>query len=167
MTNQLIYIFFLIAILPSMVKRHNGQVCFISSVQGKFSIPHRSAYAASKHALQAFTDSLRAEVSNKGIKVTCVSPGYIRTQLSINALTSSGNTYGKMDKTTATGMLPEKMAEHILNAILHHDKDIIVCDWQAKAAYYLRTLFPSLYFWLMERRAQKLERENMIGKKIN
>lgn len=66
------------AILPSMVKRQIGHVCFISSVQGKFALPHRSAYSASKHALQAFADSLRAEVSNKNITVTCISPGKSR-----------------------------------------------------------------------------------------
>lgn len=82
------------AILPSMVKRHKGHICFISSVQGKFALPYRSAYSASKHAVQAFSDSLRAEVASKGLKVTCISPGYIKTQLSLNALTSTGEKHG-------------------------------------------------------------------------
>lgn len=77
-----------------MLKRKSGHICFISSVQGKFALPYRSAYSASKHALQAFSDSLRSEVANKGVHVTCISPGYIRTQLSMNALTGRGEAYG-------------------------------------------------------------------------
>lgn len=54
----------------------------------------RSAYSASKHALQAFMDSLRAEVASEGVNVTVVSPGYIKTNLSENAVTGSGSKYG-------------------------------------------------------------------------
>ncbi|XP_016937443.3 dehydrogenase/reductase SDR family protein 7-like [Drosophila suzukii] len=146
------------ALLPSMVKRGSGHICFISSVQGKFAIPQRAAYSASKHAMQAFADSLRAEVANKNINVSCVSPGYIRTQLSLNALTGSGSSYGKMDETTAKGMSPDKLAERILQCILRKEPDIIVSDLQAKIAYYLRHLCPSLYFWIMAKRALKLEK---------
>ncbi|XP_039490646.1 dehydrogenase/reductase SDR family protein 7-like [Drosophila santomea] len=146
------------ALLPSMVKRGSGHICFISSVQGKFAIPQRAAYSASKHALQAFADSLRAEVANKNINVSCVSPGYIRTQLSLNALTGSGSSYGKMDEATAKGMSPDKLAERILQCILRKEPDIIVSDVQAKIAYYLRHLCPSLYFWIMAKRALKLEK---------
>lgn len=84
----------LAAVLPTMIKRKQGRIVCVSSVQGKFSLPHRSAYAASKHALNAFCDSLRAEVAEHNVSVLCVSPGYINTALSLNALTSSGRSYG-------------------------------------------------------------------------
>lgn len=77
-----------------MIKRKEGRIVCVSSIQGKFSLPHRSAYSASKHALQAFCDSLRAEVAEHNISVLCVSPGYINTALSLNALTASGRAYG-------------------------------------------------------------------------
>ncbi|KAH8358447.1 hypothetical protein KR093_000279 [Drosophila rubida] len=146
------------ALLPSMTKRQMGHICFISSVQGKFAIPQRAAYSASKHALQAFADCLRAEVASKKINVSCISPGYIRTQLSMNALTGTGTSYGKMDGTTAKGMSPEKLAERILQCIIRKEPDIIVSDIQAKIAYYLRHLLPSVYFWVMAKRALKLEK---------
>jgi len=50
--------------------------------------------AASKHALQAFFDSLRSEVADHGIHVSVISPSYIRTNLSENSLTADGTTYG-------------------------------------------------------------------------
>ncbi|XP_067229546.1 dehydrogenase/reductase SDR family member 7B isoform X2 [Chanodichthys erythropterus] len=82
------------AILPSMIDRRSGHIVVISSVQGKISIPYRSAYAASKHATQAYFDCLRAEVDRFGLQVSVISPGYIRTNLSINAVTGDGSQYG-------------------------------------------------------------------------
>lgn len=83
------------AILPSMVDKRSGHIVVVSSVQGVMAIPSRSAYAASKHATQAFFDSLRAEVADYNVNVTVVSPGYIKTELSLNALTGSGGKYGR------------------------------------------------------------------------
>ncbi len=77
-----------------MIKRKEGRIVCIGSVQGKFAIPYRSSYAASKHALQAFCDSLRAEMAAYNVKVTLISPGYINTDLSKNALVGTGDTYG-------------------------------------------------------------------------
>lgn len=145
------------AVLPSMLKRKSGQIVFISSVQGKFAIPYRSAYSASKHATQAFADSLRAEVAEDGVKVLCVSPGYIKTSLSLNALTGSGDKYGVMDKTTESGTSPDKMARNILRAVLREEDDVVFAQTSAKLAYWLRFLCPPLYFWIMQRRALKLK----------
>lgn len=77
-----------------MVKQKTGHIVFVSSVQGLIAIPDRAAYAASKHALQAFGDSLRAEMHQHNVNVTVVSPGYIKTNISLNALTGSGSHHG-------------------------------------------------------------------------
>lgn len=82
------------AILPMMVECKSGHIVFISSVQGLIAIPERSAYAAAKHALQAFGDCLRAEMNQHNIKVTVINPGYVRTAISLNALTGSGEAHG-------------------------------------------------------------------------
>ncbi|XP_059614611.1 dehydrogenase/reductase SDR family protein 7-like [Phlebotomus argentipes] len=148
------------AILPHMIKRQEGRIVFVSSVQGKFAIPQRSAYAASKHALQAFGDSLRAEVDDQGVRVTMISPGYINTALSVNALTGSGASYGKMDATTAAGANPDDMAGEILKCILRDDKDVILAPVTPRIAHLLRYFCPPLYFWIMARRALKLAAEN-------
>lgn len=73
-----------------MVEKKSGHIVFISSVQGLIAIPNRSAYAASKHAIQAFGDSLRAEMKQHNIDVTVISPGYVQTSVSLNALSGSG-----------------------------------------------------------------------------
>lgn len=143
------------AVLPSMMEQKSGHIIFVSSVQGKMAIPYRSAYAASKHALQAWSDSLRAEVAEKNIKVTVISPGYIQTSLSLNALTESGQKYGVMDETTQQGFPAKDVAEEILKSMLNGCKDVTISTASPKIAILIRTLFPSLYFWIMERRARK------------
>ncbi|CAN0244373.1 unnamed protein product, partial [Discosporangium mesarthrocarpum] len=67
-------------VLGPMLNAGLGQFVVINSVQGKFGIPFRASYAASKHALVGFSDTLRAEVANRGVGVTSVFPGYIRTR---------------------------------------------------------------------------------------
>jgi dehydrogenase/reductase SDR family protein 7B len=77
-----------------MLSAGSGHIVVVGSVQGKIALPHRSCYAASKHALQAFSDSLRAEVADRNVAVTVVNPGYVRTNLSVNAMTGDGQRHG-------------------------------------------------------------------------
>lgn len=143
------------ALLPSMVRRCSGHIVVISSVQGKIAIPYRSAYAASKHATQAYFDCLRAEIERYGIPVTVISPGYIRTNLSVNAVTGDGSKYGVLDRTTATGWDPRDVAREVLKAVRQQSKDVVLAGPLPTAAVYLRTLWPVLFFKLMSSRARK------------
>ncbi|NXR32566.1 DRS7B reductase, partial [Zosterops hypoxanthus] len=154
-TNYFGPIAFTKALLPSMIKRRQGHIVAISSVQGKISIPFRSAYAASKHATQAFFDCLRAEVEQYDIEVTVVSPGYIQTNLSLNAVTADGSRYGVMDKTTAEGQTAAEVAQVVLNAVGQKKKEVLVAGLTPCLAVYLRNLCPRLFFTLMASRAKK------------
>ncbi|XP_071768034.1 dehydrogenase/reductase SDR family member 7B [Centroberyx gerrardi] len=143
------------ALLPSMVRRRSGHIVVISSVQGKIAIPYRSAYAASKHATQAYFDCLRAEMERYGIPVSVISPGYIRTNLSLNAVTGDGSKYGVLDKTTAMGRDPRDVAQAVLKAVRQRSKDVLLAGPLPSLAVYLRTLWPALFFKLMSSRARK------------
>lgn len=143
------------ALLPSMIKRRHGHIVAISSIQGKISIPFRSAYSASKHATQAFFDCLRAEMEQYEIEVTVISPGYIHTNLSLNAITADGSKYGVMDETTAQGRRPMDVARDVLAVVGKKKKDVILADLLPSLAIYLRTLAPGLFFSLMASRARK------------
>ncbi|XP_034239796.1 dehydrogenase/reductase SDR family protein 7-like isoform X2 [Thrips palmi] len=143
-------------ILPLMINRKGGHIVAVSSIQGRVAIPFRSAYSASKHALQAFCDSMRPEIARHNVHVTVVSPGYVQTSLSINAVTGSGQKYGVMDETTAGGYPPEYVAEQILNGVILKEKEIILATSGPRYAILLRSLSPSLYFWIMQKRANKM-----------
>lgn len=99
------------AVLPGMLQQRSGRVVGVSSVQGLVGLPGRTAYSASKHAMHGFFDGLRAEVASRGISVTLICPGYVRTGLSENAVTADGGKHGEMDETTAKGLDPEVLAQ--------------------------------------------------------
>ncbi|KAL0842081.1 hypothetical protein ABMA28_014274 [Loxostege sticticalis] len=141
------------AILPKMVEKKSGHIVFISSVQGLIAIPDRAAYAASKHAIQAFGDSLRAEMHQHNVNVTMVSPGYIVTAISLNALSPSGEKHGVMDTSTASGFTPEYTAEKILNSVVRKENDLIVSQFVPKLAIFIRHFAPSIYHYIMKKRA--------------
>jgi dehydrogenase/reductase SDR family protein 7B len=114
------------AVLPSMLASKSGQIVPISSVVGYVGTPLRSTYSASKHALHGFFDSLRAEVGKDGITITIVCPGYIRTNVSLNALTGNGGVHGKTDETHQHAMLPEEAAGHIVDAVSKRKEEMLV-----------------------------------------
>ncbi|KAK0170895.1 hypothetical protein PV328_008684 [Microctonus aethiopoides] len=143
------------AVLPTMIRQKSGNIVCISSVQGKIAIPYRSAYGASKHALQAWCDSVRAELNNENINITVINPGYINTDLSLNAITGDGGIYGKMDKTIKEGYLPSFVAEKVITAILQQNKEVMIAPFLVKVANFIRYIIPTLYFVLMNRRARK------------
>lgn len=129
----------------------------VSSIQGRVAIPKRSSYSFSKHALQAFFDSLRAELTGSKIpiNISVISPGYIATNLSLNALKSDGTKYGLMDQATANGYTPDFVAERILEMVLNRDKEVILSPLVPKLLIIIRAVCPKLYFFLMSLYAQK------------
>ena len=142
-------------ILPGMEEKGSGAIAVISSVQGKLGLPQRTSYAASKHALQGFYDGLRAEVASKNIRLTTISPGYVKTNLSLNAINGDGSNYGKLDETTANGMSPSVLSKIILKSINENKKDVVVADSKSIAAIQLNSQFPDIAAWIMRKRAKK------------
>ena len=105
------------ALLPHFVERKAGHFVVTSSVMGKIGTPMRSAYAAAKHALHGFFDCLRAEVTADNIKVTILTPGYIRTNISLFALTNKAYGLGKPSENIENGLPADKAARQILKAV--------------------------------------------------
>ena len=132
------------AILPHFVAKKNGQIVVISSVIGKIGTPLRTAYAASKHALHGFFDSLRAEVYNDNITVTIICPGYVNTNVSKNALSADGTRHNKDDKGNANGMLPDVFAKKAIKSIAKQKQEVVIGGAKEKMAVYLKRFFPSI-----------------------
>jgi short-subunit dehydrogenase len=133
-------------LLPHLQQRKTGHVVVISSVMGKIGTPMRSAYAAAKHALHGFFDCLRAEVYKDNIQVTIIMPGYIKTQVSLNAVTASGEKLNQLGKNIGHGYEASKTAQQILNAIRKGKFEKYVGRPFSKEwlAIHLMRLFPTL-----------------------
>ncbi len=139
------------AVLPSMRARRSGHVVVVSSVMGYLGTPGRSTYAAAKHALHGYFDSLRAELWREAIAVTIACPGYVRTAASRNALGPRGEKHGRTDATHQRGIAPEKCAAAIVRAVARRREEIVVGGWEV-GGYYLKRFTP----WLVSRIVRRM-----------
>ncbi len=133
------------AILPHQIERGSGHHLIISSAVGIVSTPFRSSYAASKHALHGFYDALRAEHHSDGIKVTIACPGFIHTNISINALKGDGSKQNTMDEGQANGMSAETCAKKIVDAMIKEKEEIYIGGFREVAGIYIKRYFPKLF----------------------
>jgi dehydrogenase/reductase SDR family member 7B len=137
-------------VLPHMLKNKSGHIVVISSISGKFGFPMRTAYSASKHAIQGFFESLRAELVKDNISITIVSPGRVKTDISLNAITGSGGSYDKMDPGQAEGMPADECAARIVKAIKNKRKEVLIGQKEV-ALVYIRRFLPILYHKIVTR----------------
>ena len=137
-------------VLPIMNKQKSGYIGVISSISGKFGFPMRTAYSASKHALQGFFESLSTELNDSNIKVSIISPGRIKTNISYNAMTKDGTNYGRMDDGQANGMDVDVCANKIVRAIEKGKKDVLIGRKEILLVYIHRYL-PLLYYRIVNK----------------
>jgi len=132
------------AVLPGMIANGAGHIVCISSLVGKFGTKLRSAYSASKHALHGYFDSLRSEVYDKNIDITIICPGFVKTNVSINALTANGQSQGTMDDAQANGMNAEECASEIVKAIKKKKEEVYIGGKETNAVL-LKRFLPGLF----------------------
>ncbi len=133
-------------LLPYFVERNCGQFAVITSVAGKFGVPYRSGYSASKMALHGFFDALRAELNHTNINVTMICPGFIKTDISVNSLTGSGEKLNEMDEAQANGMDVNTFADKAIKAINHKKEEVYIGAFrETTLAILVSRLFPSLF----------------------
>ena len=140
------------ALLPGMVKRGSGHFVVVTSLMGLFSSPLRSGYCGAKHALHGFFESLRAEHHDDGLKVTMVCPGFIRTNISLNAVVGDGSQQGTMDAKTGAGMTAEQCAERMVKAVERNKAEVLIGRYEILAAY-IKRLSPALLRRIVRRAA--------------
>lgn len=131
------------AILPLMTANGGGRIAVTTSIAGRFGFPLRCAYSASKHALYGFFETLRAENHDKGISVTMVCPGRVRTNISFNALDKGGEKHGVMDPGQDGGISAGKAAGIIVSAIEKRRNEVPVGGSELIMVY-IKRFFPNL-----------------------
>lgn len=140
------------AVLPVFVKQKSGHFGVITSLMGKFASPLRSGYCGAKHALHGFFDSLRMEHDDDNIKVTLICPGYIHTNISVNAITADGSAQNKMDEATGAGMSAENCALKIISAIENNKMETLIGGKETFAVY-IKRFFPKLLHNIVKKAA--------------
>jgi NAD(P)-dependent dehydrogenase (short-subunit alcohol dehydrogenase family) len=151
------------AMLPAL-RRARGRILFISSIGGRVPMAFTAPYAASKHAIEAFGDTLRVELHNSGVQVALIEPGSIATPIwdkgreEAEKLTIPpelqehyGHVPGAIEKvleeTSSRGIPAEKVAETIERALrARRMRARYLVGLDARAMLAARTLLPARVF---------------------
>ncbi|HEY9160108.1 MAG TPA: SDR family NAD(P)-dependent oxidoreductase [Desulfomonilia bacterium] len=137
-------------VLPLMEKKGTGHIVCVSSVNGVLSDKCSSAYSAAKHGLHGFYDALRAE-SPKGITVSMITPGFIRTNITVNSLNGKGHIFGEHSEACLKGMPPDKMAKHVVKRLEKKSPLIYVGGFPERLAILIHRWCPACFYKLARR----------------
>lgn len=132
-------------LLSHFSSRRSGHIVVLSSMAGLMGFPMRTGYAAAKHALKGFFETLQTENTNPDIHITIVSPGRINTPISMSALTASGKPHGKMDAGQLNGIPVQQCADKILSGIKNKKKHVIIARGE-RLLWWIWWFLPNLYY---------------------
>jgi short-subunit dehydrogenase len=131
------------AALPH-VRKSRGLFVAISSLTGKTGVPTRTGYAASKHAMQGFFDSLRIELRGTGVDVLVVSPGFVATDIRARALGGDGKPIEVSRREEERGTMDiDTCVDQIVKAIEKRKRDVVMTS-SAKVGMFVKLLAPGL-----------------------
>ena len=128
--------------LPHLIKQ-KGTVIGISSISGLTPLPGRTGYAASKHAMDGFLNTLRLENTKNGLHVLIVHPGFTNSNIRKLALNKNGNPQRETPRDEGKMMSSEKVAQIIAHATLKREKDLILTG-EGKLVVWLHKNFPGI-----------------------
>lgn len=127
--------------LPSLISRQ-GVIVGISSVAGYRGLPGRSAYSASKFALQGWLEAIRTELLEKQVHVMWVSPGFTASNIRVAALDANAQSQGASTMDETAMMSAAECADHILRAIEKRKRSAVL-TLNDKRTVLVNRLFPS------------------------
>ncbi|PCI99229.1 MAG: short-chain dehydrogenase [Flavobacteriales bacterium] len=105
------------AVAPIMLQQKSGKIAVTTSIIGKFSLPDLTTYSASKHALYGFYDGFRMELRKHNVHVLIVSPGFINTNVAINAIKGDGNLANENSPAMEKGMKTNVFSRKFVKAL--------------------------------------------------
>lgn len=139
------------AVLPHFLERGGGQFIVVSSLAGKFGTKSRSAYAASKHALHGFYESLLAETYNDGVRVTLACPGFVDTQLLERSWDGSGRMVPSVNRVNKR-MTAWACAGQILQAAAAGKEEVIIGEtFKERVSVDIKRFFPAFFSNMMKK----------------
>ncbi|RMH19206.1 MAG: SDR family oxidoreductase [Acidobacteria bacterium] len=128
--------------LPHL-KRSRGRIVAVSSLTGKTGVPTRSGYAASKHAMVGFFDTLRIELLGSGISVTVACPDFVATETRARAFGADGRPIGTSPVQEGRIMSAEVCARRILRGAARRRRELVMSR-RGKLGLWLKLIAPGL-----------------------
>ena len=139
-------------LLPHLQKQAESTIAVNSSLAGKFGFFERSAYSASKFALQGFFETLRLEEAENNIDVNMLCAIGIKTGISQNALDGSGKAYNKASAMQEEGIAVQDCVKQMIDAILKNKKEVIIGKGMQRHSTKIKELMPELFFKMLLKR---------------
>lgn len=128
--------------LPHL-RKTRGRLVAVSSLTGKTGVPTRSGYAASKHAMHGFFDTLRIELAGSGVTVTIACPDFVATEIRERAFGPDGRPLGESPVHESRVMTAETCARLILQGAARRERELILSG-RGKLGLWLKLLAPSV-----------------------
>ena len=128
--------------LPYLLQS-NGSLVGVSSIAGHIGLPERSAYSASKFAMNGFLESVRSENMENDLHVLIACPGFTASNIRKAALTKDGTPQKESPRNEQKMMTAKKVAKNIICAI-DCKKDTLILSTNGKLAVWLNRFFPKL-----------------------
>ena len=135
------------AAINSIIKTQ-GTVIGVASVAGYAPLAGRTGYAAAKHGMAGFLNTLRTEIDRAGVKVLLVFATYIKTNLGKNNLSADGTPMGKERPTSGNVLMPDDAADSIFNAVAQEERQLMLGE-TAQASWDLYRSDPEAYEEIM------------------
>lgn len=130
-------------LLPIFRKQGSGQIVALSSMAGLMGFPRRSGYAAAKHALKGYFETLQAE-ADESVYILLVYPGRIHTPISLSALRADGSPHGAMDEGQLNGIPVERCAAKIIRGMARGQQRLLIAR-DERLLWWLWFFLPALY----------------------
>jgi short-subunit dehydrogenase len=149
------------AVLPQMLARRSGHIAAVASVAGKVGSPQRTGYCAAKHAVMGYFDALRTEVEHRGVRISTIVPGFVKTEIGKRALRADGSAKGDGADDVDQGITPDEAAVIILPALKAGAREIPVgaAGGAEMALLDLKRNDPEALFDLMSRMGEAVVRQ--------
>jgi short-subunit dehydrogenase len=125
------------------LKQTRGRIVGVSSLTGKTGVPTRSGYAASKHAMAGFFDSLRIELADSGVSVTMIYPGFVATEIRERAFGPDGKPLNQSPAQETKVMRAEECAQLIVQATAQRKRELVM-TFRGKVGLWLKLIAPGL-----------------------
>lgn len=132
------------------LKKTRGRLVAVSSLTGKIGVPTRTLYAATKHAMAGFFDSLRIELRKDGVSVTVIYPGFVATDIAERALGPDGKPLGTRPVVKNAVMRVEECARQTVEAAASRKREVIMTT-PARLGMIAKAFWPEIVDWLADR----------------
>lgn len=142
-------------VLPTFLQQGSGRIVFISSVAGLLGTQYRAPYSAAKAAIHLWANSLRAEVAEQGVHVSVVFPGFIKTNVSLNALDGAGKPRAIQDEAIEKGLEPAVFAEKVLQALHQGEEYIVVGGLKEQLGVWVSRISPKILYKMIRKTTVK------------